>query len=88
MTTLQGVGRSATAGELQSAIWYLQGEVLTLVNNGADGTEFIYTAAQTALGATLNEPLNGGRTWQVLNLTSSGGAVNNQDQLMVVPRGR
>jgi hypothetical protein len=79
-----GVGRSATAGELQSAIWYLQGEVLTLVNNGADGTVF-YTAAQTALGATLNDPSNGAYDVAVLNLTSSGGAVNNQDQLMVVP---
>jgi hypothetical protein len=79
-----GGGRSATAGELQSAIWYLQGEVPTLVNNGADGTGF-YTLAQTALGANLNNPSNGAYDVAVLNLTSSGGTVNNQDQLFVVP---
>jgi hypothetical protein len=37
------------------------------------------------LGATLNDPSNGAYDVAVLNLTSSGGAVNNQDQLMVVP---
>ena len=49
----EGSGRIATAGNLQQAIWYLQGEVAGLINGGADGTAF-YSAAQTALGANIN----------------------------------
>ena len=76
-----GGGRTATAGDLQQAIWYLQGEA-SLVNGGADGTAF-YNAAVSALGATINDPANGAYGVVVLNLTSSDG--NDQDQLMVVP---
>ncbi len=76
-----GSGRTATAGDLQEAIWYLQGEA-GLVNGGADGTAF-YNAAVSALGATINDPANGAYGVVVLNLTSGDG--NDQDQLMVVP---
>jgi hypothetical protein len=77
-----GGGRTATAGDLQEAIWYLQGED-SLVNGGADGTAF-YNAAVSALGATIiNDPANGAYGVVVLNLTSGDG--NDQDQLMVVP---
>ena len=76
-----GGGRTATAGDLQEAIWYLQGEA-ALVDGGADGTAF-YNAAVSALGAAIDDPANGAYGVVVLNLTSSGG--NAQDQLMVVP---
>jgi hypothetical protein len=77
-----GGGRTATAGDLQEAIWYLQGEAGLVVNGGADGTAF-YNAAVSALGATIDNPANGAYGVVVLNLTSGDG--NDQDQLMVVP---
>ncbi|MGD0348766.1 MAG: hypothetical protein ABSB84_00390 [Verrucomicrobiota bacterium] len=78
-----GSGRTASAGDLQQAIWYLQGEA-SLVNGGADGTAF-YNAAVSALGAAaINNPANGAYGVVALNLwdSSNGGA---QDQLMMVP---
>ena len=75
-----GGGRTGTAGDLQEAIWYLQGEA-GLVNGGADGTAFV-SAAVSALGATINNPAEGAFGVVVMNLTSGGG--NNQDQLMIV----
>jgi len=81
----QGGGRIATAGNLQQAIWYLQGEVGSLVNGGADGTYF-YNTAQTALSAlseNISDPANGAYGVVALNLTD--GSNNDQDQLMIVP---
>jgi hypothetical protein len=76
-------GRAASAGDLQQAIWYLQGEEASLVNGGADGTAFFNTAV-TALGGAVNYAANGAYGVVALNLwdSSNNGA---QDQLMVVP---
>jgi hypothetical protein len=86
----EGSGRTATAGDLQQAIWYLQGEETSLVNggSGADGTAF-YNAAETVLGGTINNAANGAYGVVALNLwvpnpDGSNGA-GAQDQLMVVP---
>jgi hypothetical protein len=78
----EGSGRIATAGDLQQAIWYLQGDVASLVNGSADGTAF-YNAAVTALGgvAAVNSAANGAYGVVCLNLRDG----NDQDQLMVVP---
>ena len=85
-----GSGRAITAGDLQQAIWYLQGEETSLINggSGADGTAF-YSAALSALGGTINDPSNGAYDVVALNLwvpneDGSNGA-GAQDQLMVVP---
>ena len=82
-------GRTASAGNLQQAIWYLQGEETSLVNGVADGTAF-YNAALSALGGTVNNAANGAYGVIVLNLwvpnpDGSNGA-GAQDQLMVVPQ--
>lgn len=83
-------GRTVSAGDLQQAIWYLQGEVTSLINggSGADGTIF-YNAAVSALGGTINNAANGAYGVVALNLwvpnpdgTNGAGA---QDQLMVLP---
>ena len=83
-------GRTTSAGDLQQAIWYLQGEQTSLINggSGADGTIF-YNAATSALGATINNAANGAYGVVALNLwvpnpDGSNGAAA-QDQLMVVP---
>jgi len=77
----EGSGRIATAGDLQQAIWYLQGDVASLVNGSADGTAF-YNEAATALGmANINSAANGAYGVVCLNLRDG----NDQDQLMVVP---
>ena len=83
-----GNGRTVSAGDLQQAIWYLQGEVTSLVNGGADGTAFYNTAA-SALGGTINNAANGAYGVVALNLwvpneDGSNGAAA-QDQLMVIP---
>jgi len=86
-----GTGRTITAGDLQQAIWYLQGEQTGLVNvSGADGTAF-YNAAVSALGgaAAVTNAANGAFGVVALNLwvpneDGSNGAAA-QDQLMVVP---
>jgi len=83
-----GSGRTATAGDLQQAIWYLQNEVTSLVNGGADGTAF-YNAAVLALGEAINNAANGAYGVVALNLwvpnpDGSNGAAA-QDQLMVIP---
>ena len=82
-------GRTASAGNLQQAIWYLQGEETSLVNGGADGSAF-YSAAVSALGGTINNTAVGAYGVVVLNLwvpnpDGSNGA-GAQDQLMVVPQ--
>jgi hypothetical protein len=82
----QGSGRIATAGSLQQAIWYLQGEVGSLVNGSADGTAF-FNEAQIALGAldeNVTDAANGAYGVAAMNLTDSN---NNdaQDQLIIVP---
>ena len=84
-----GSGRTTSAGDLQQAIWYLQGEENSLVNGGADGTAF-YNAAVSALGGTINNAANGAYGVVALNLwvpnpDGSNGA-GAQDQLMVVPQ--
>ncbi len=76
----EGGGRIATAGDLQQAIWYLQGDVASLVNGSADGTDF-YNAAVSALGGSINSAANGAYGVVCLNLRDG----NDQDQLMVVP---
>ena len=77
----EGSGRIATAGDLQQAIWYLQGDVGSLVNGSANGTAF-YNEAATALGmANINNAANGAYGVVCLNLRDG----NDQDQLMVVP---
>jgi len=84
-----GSSRTATAGDLQQAIWYLQDEVGGLVNGSADGTAF-YNAAVAALGVNnISDPANGAYGVVALNLwvpnqDGSNGA-GAQDQLMVVP---
>jgi hypothetical protein len=76
----EGSDRIATAGDLQQAIWYLQGDVNSLVNGSADGTAF-YAGAATVLGGNINDPANGAFGVICLNLRDG----NEQDQLMVVP---
>lgn len=83
-----GNGRAVSAGDLQQAIWYLQGEETTLAGGGADGTAF-YNAAASALGGAINNAANGAYGVVALNLwvpsqDGSNGAAA-QDQLMVVP---
>ena len=83
-----GSGRSASAGNLQQAIWYLQGEETSLVNGGADGTAF-YNAALSVLGGAINNAAHEAYGVVALNLwvpnpDGSNGAAA-QDQLMVVP---
>ena len=82
-----GSGRTASAGDLQQAIWYLQGET-SLVNGGADGTAF-YNAAASALGGAINNAANGAYGVVALNLWAPNEDGSNgagaQDQLMVVP---
>ena len=83
-----GGGRTASAGDLQQAFWYLQGEVAGLANGGADGTAF-YNAAVSALGGAIADAANGAYGVVALNLwvpnaDGSNGA-GAQDQLMVVP---
>jgi len=84
-----GSGRMISAGDLQQAIWYCQGEVDSLVNGSANGTAF-YAAAVSALGATIDDPANGAYAVVALNLwvpnpDGSNGAAA-QDQLMIVPQ--
>jgi hypothetical protein len=72
-----GSVRSGTAGSLQQAIWYLQGE-----NGGVDNS--LVTLASTAVGgeANLFHAANGAFGVEALNLGDPGAA---QDQLVIVP---
>ncbi len=83
-----GSGRTVSAGDLQQAIWYLEGEVTGLVAGSADGTAFYNTAA-LALSGTINNAANGAYSVVALNLWTPNGDGSNgaaaQDQLMVVP---
>ena len=82
-----GSGRTASAGDLQLAIWYLQGEVPSLVNGGADGTAF-YNAANaeaSALGVVITSAANGTYGVVALNLWDRSNGAAAQDQLMVIP---
>ena len=85
-----GSGRTTMAGDLQQAIWYLQGEETSLINagSGADGTTF-YNAAVSALGGTINNAANGAYGVVALNLWApnldGSNGTGAQDQLMVVP---
>ncbi|MGA3164353.1 MAG: hypothetical protein ABSD77_09215 [Verrucomicrobiota bacterium] len=83
-----GSGRTATAGDLQQTIWYLQGEETSLINGGADGTAF-YNAAVSALGGNIANAANGAYGVVALNLWAPNEDGSNgagaQDQLMVVP---
>jgi len=89
-----GSGRTVSAGDLQLAIWYLQGETPpggvapSLVNGSADGTAF-YNDAVSALGGTIGDAANGAYGVVALNLWVPNGDGSNgaasQDQLMVVP---
>jgi hypothetical protein len=83
-----GSGRTATAGDLQQTIWYLQGEETSLINGGADGTAF-YNAAVSALGGNIANAADGAYGVVALNLWAPNGDGSNgagaQDQLMVVP---
>jgi hypothetical protein len=85
-------GRQQSAGNLQNALWYLEGEISTptdtLINSGADGTAF-YNEALTAVGANINNASDGAYGVVVLNMYApnqdgTDGAPA-QDQLMVVP---
>ena len=83
-----GSDRITSAGDLQQALWYLQGEVTSLVSGGADGTAF-YNAAVFALGGTVTNAANGAYGVVALNLWVPGPNGSNgaaaQDQLMVIP---
>ncbi len=83
-----GSGRTVSAGDLQQAIWYLQGEATSLVNDGVNGTAF-YNAAVSALGGTIHNAADGAYGVVVLNLWVPGPHGSNgaaaQDQLMIVP---
>ena len=76
----QGSGRIASAGDLQQTIWYLQGEVGSLMNGSADGSAD-YAAALAALGGNIGTDSDGAFGVVAMNLTSSDG--NDQDQLMI-----
>ena len=85
-------GRQQSAGNLQNALWYMEGEITSLnssaVNSGADGTTF-YNEALAAVGANINNASDGAYGVVVLNTyvpneDGSDGA-SAQDQLMVVP---
>lgn len=79
-----GSGRVSTAGDLQQALWYLQGEQ-PLVGNGANGTDY-YNAAVAALGANINNPSDGAYGVVALNLWDPNNSdAPSQDQLMIVP---
>jgi hypothetical protein len=70
-----GSGRTASAGSLQQAIWYLQGE-----NGGVDNS--LVTLALNAVGAAnLLHAANGAFDVEALNLGDPGAA---QDQLVIV----
>jgi len=85
------------AGDLQVAIWYLEGEVGSLVFNGADGSAFYNdaVAAATAAGKNVTDDSDGAYGVIALNLfngpyatqvTINGVTYNlNQDQLAIVP---
>ncbi len=88
-------GRPQSAGNLQNALWYLEGEISsptdTLINSGADGTAFYdeANAALTTLGENINAASDGAYGVVVLNTYTpnqdgTDGAMA-QDQLMVVP---
>ena len=89
--------RQMNAGDLQVAIWYLEGEVGSLIFNGADGTAF-FNAAIAGTGktaTTIFDDSNGAYGVIALNLfngpastpvTINGNTYNlNQDQLAIVP---
>ena len=71
-----GSGRSGTAGSLQQAIWYLQGE-----NGGVDNS--LVTLALTAVGGAANlfHAANGAFGVEALNVGDPGTA---QDQLVII----
>ncbi len=77
-----GAGRLSSAGDLQNAIWYLEGEIGPVSNQSA-------TAVITKFGSTANAQLdnNGAYPVGVLNLYDLGHAGDNcyraQDQLIL-----
>jgi hypothetical protein len=88
------------AGDLQVAIWYLEGEINTLTFNGADGTTFYNDAvtAAAALGKNVTDDSDGDFGVIALNLYSTVKVGDNQpvtingttyyasqDQLAIVP---
>lgn len=76
-----GAGRVADAGDLQKAIWWLEGE------SGGVKNSFI-TLAEGALGkndTTIKYDANGAYGVVVLNLWDVNTGAADQDQLMVVP---
>ena len=78
-----GSGRSATAGELQQAIWYFEDEISTIDNNNPFYLAAIAKFAASPDGAFANA--NGAYGVVALNLYSSSGGYA-QDQLgQVVP---
>src|SRR5580692_6325933 len=86
-------GRQQSAGNLQNALWYLEGEISSptdaLINSGADGTTF-YNEALAAVGAAnINNASDGAYGVVVLNMYApnqdGSDGTPAQDQLMVVP---
>ena len=76
-----GSGRTASAGALQQAIWYLQGQVVSLVGT-YDGTAY-YNAAVAAVGAAnVKTDGNGAYGVESLNLSDASGLAA-QDQLVI-----
>jgi len=74
-----GSGRVSTAGELQDAIWYLEGE---LTSSQVDHTSLAWAWAQQALTDAGSSTDIG--NVRVLVLTDSGGG-NHQDILVLIP---
>ena len=70
-----GAGRQASAGELQAAIWYIQG-------NQAGGANNTFVALAEA--AILGNQWSGIGNVRVLNVYDGNGALA-QDQLTIVP---
>lgn len=84
------------AGELQNAIWYLEGEITSLAYNGADGTAFYNLAMANAGAGSLSVTevaADSGGAYGVVALNLFNGPYSqsfdgynlNQDVLAIVP---
>ncbi|MBC2605813.1 VPDSG-CTERM sorting domain-containing protein [Pelagicoccus albus] len=85
--TLAGLdyGSSSALYNLQNAIWYLEGETRIGMNPGSSFSSFI-DIAMNGLGLDLSGIKSDytGNQVQVMNLTSRGGTLQHQDQLVLV----
>lgn len=89
-----GAGRKASAGKLQAAIWYFQGQTFPnndflAWGNGVPGSDAFTDAAIAALGGLANAmlPSDGSEGVRVMNLTTIDGKNYAQNWLARVPDG-